>query len=130
MISSLNIITVLKISYDTNAPKTEQITLKPQLITSWADFSKDATAWLGNNLQRDAIKQIYDFKTEIFASKNTDLLAIWRKLQTSDHFYYMSTKRSTDGEVHSYFSPFKTAHDAYLFYTNIIKDLLNKKRLA
>ncbi|MFN8437636.1 MAG: glycoside hydrolase family 57 protein [Cytophagales bacterium] len=119
-----------KISYDTNAPKTEQITLKPQLITSWADFSKDATAWLGNNLQRDAIKQIYDFKTEIFASKNTDLLAIWRKLQTSDHFYYMSTKRSTDGEVHSYFSPFKTAHDAYLFYTNIIKDLLNKKRLA
>ena len=27
-------------------------------------------------------------------------------LQESDHFYYMSTKFFSDGEVHSYFNPY------------------------
>ena len=54
---------------------------------------------------------------------NEDLIKVWSKLQTSDHFYYMSTKFWADGDVHKYFSPFPTPYDACVYYMNVISDL-------
>ena len=51
------------------------------------------------------------------------MVEIWRRLQTSDHFYYMSTKGDDDGAVHSYFSPFQSPYDAFIAYMNVLKDL-------
>jgi alpha-amylase len=42
---------------------------------------------------------------------------------TSDHFYWMSTKSGSDGDVHSYFTPYPSPHDAYLYYMNALADL-------
>jgi alpha-amylase len=43
-------------------------------------------------------------------------------LQVSDHFYYMSTKFLSDGEVHSYFNPYNSPYDAFINYMNVLSD--------
>ena len=91
--------------------------------SSWADTERDTSAWLGNSMQNDAAKKIYEWEKAVISSKNKDLIALWGKLQCSDHFYYMSTKGWNDGAVHGYFSPFRTPYDAYLHFMNIVSDL-------
>ena len=65
---------------------------------SWADQSKDISTWSGNAMQKEALSKIYELKSDI--ENRPDLQEDWRKLQTSDLFYYMSTKTGQDGEVH------------------------------
>jgi alpha-amylase len=86
--------------------------------TSWADEARDLSAWLGNSMQRGALDKVY-----AFVPKTEALKEVWRRLQTSDHFYYMSTKTGPDGEVHSYFSPFESPYEAFISYVNVISDL-------
>lgn len=90
---------------------------------SWADQERNLSAWNGNNLQKEALKMVYGLEKLVKTSRNMDLIHVWSKLQTSDHFYYMSTKVSTDGMVHNYFSPYSSPYDAYIFYMNALSDL-------
>lgn len=99
----------------------------PHTIT-WADTERDLTAWLGNNLQHNAINALYALQDPILSSGDLDLIEDWRKLQTSDHFYYMCTKWFNDGDVHAYFSPYSSPYDAFLYFMNAVTDL--KVRLA
>jgi alpha-amylase len=69
-------------------------------------------------MQRGALDKVY-----AFVPKTEALKEVWRRLQTSDHFYYMSTKTGPDGEVHSYFSPFESPYEAFISYVNVISDL-------
>ncbi len=46
----------------------------------------------------------------------------WNYLQVSDHFYYMSTKYFSDGEVHNYFNPFDSPYEAFINYMNVLSD--------
>lgn len=92
-------------------------------ITSWADSEKDLTAWVSNSMEFEAINKIYRIRDAVRQSENKGLVHVWRKLQTSDHFYYMSTKDASDGEVHNYFSPFDTPFDAYIYFMNILSDI-------
>lgn len=91
-------------------------------FVSWADSERDLSAWLGNNMQQEALKKIYSISDDVVASDNKDLMEVWGKLQTSDHFYYMSTKFWSDGDVHKYFSPYNSPYDAYIFYMNVFAD--------
>ena len=52
----------------------------------------------------------------------TTLMQDFTYLQVSDHFYYMSTKFFSDGEVHSYFNPYDTPYDAFINYMNVLSD--------
>jgi alpha-amylase len=90
---------------------------------SWADVDRDLTAWRGNALQVDTLAKLYDLTKTVVAIKNPVLLADWRKLQTSDHFYYMCTKWSADGDVHAYFSPYADPFDAYNRFCVVLVDL-------
>jgi alpha-amylase len=47
-------------------------------------------------------------------------LRLWRLLGVSDHFYYMTTKTGSEGEVHSYFSPYKSPYAAFEAYIEAI----------
>ncbi|MBW2978155.1 glycoside hydrolase family 57 protein [Candidatus Woesearchaeota archaeon] len=97
---------------------------------SWADVERDLSAWLGNSMQKSAIDYIYHLEKDIKASKNKKLIQDWRKLQTSDHFYYMCTKWFNDGDVHKYFNPYDSPYDSFIAFMNIINDLkirLNKR---
>jgi alpha-amylase len=94
----------------------------PEAI-SWADTERDLSAWLGNPMQDTSITWLYSFENRVKQSGDSNLLHIWRKLQTSDHFYYMCTKFWNDGDVHKYFSVYDTPHDSYTIMNNILTDL-------
>ncbi|MBC8481219.1 MAG: alpha-amylase [Planctomycetes bacterium] len=97
----------------------------PHLI-SWADTERDLTAWIGNPMQSSALHEIYRLEKKIKSSKDKKLISDWRKLQTSDHFYYMCTKYFDDGDVHKYFNPYDSPYDSYINYMNVLDNL--KKR--
>jgi len=89
---------------------------------SWADEERDLSAWLGNEMQQEAFHKLYDLGERVAMSGDRDLLIDYRNLQVSDHFYYMSTKFFSDGEVHSYFNPYNTPYDAFINYMNVLSD--------
>ena len=90
-------------------------------VTSWADEARDLSAWCGNSMQQSALEKIY-----AFIPKSESVREEWRRLQASDHFYYMSTKSGPDGDVHSYFSPFESPYDAFISYANVLSDLVTR----
>lgn len=90
---------------------------------SWADVERDTSAWLGNSLQDSAAEYAYSLEDAVMESGDMSIIHTWRKLLTSDHFYYMCTKWCSDGDVHKYFNPYKTPYDAYISYTNVLNDL-------
>ena len=94
----------------------------PQTIT-WADTERDLSAWLGNAMQGASIKALYDLQSKIIDSQDLGLINDWRRLQTSDHFYYMCTKWFNDGDIHAYFSPYDTPYEAYINFMNAFHDL-------
>ena len=108
-------------------PARERLTV-PGFI-SWADHERDVSAWLGNEMQRDAFDSLLKLETDIKALHNLALLNEWRLLQTSDHFYYMSTKKGTDGDVHHYFSPYPSPYEAFINYMNVLTDFALKVKI-
>jgi alpha-amylase len=105
-------------------------TIKVPYPISWADAERDLTAWLGNDLQKESFNKLYELKTEIKKINDPELLQDWEYLQTSDHFYYMSTKWFSDGEVHAYFNPYKDPYEAFINYMNVLSDFaLRVKKL-
>jgi alpha-amylase len=99
----------------------------PYTVT-WADTERDLTAWLGNNMQQQAINELYELSRKIMATNDLKLIDDWRRLQTSDHFYYMCTKWFNDGDVHAYFSPYGSPYDAFINYMNVYHDMLWRLR--
>ena len=95
---------------------------------SWADIERDLSAWRGNQIQEAAMQGLYELEEPIKTSGDEALLDIWRRLQTSDHFYYMCTKYWNDGDVHKYFSPYESPYEAYRRYSHALCDL--KQRLS
>ena len=89
---------------------------------SWADLERDTSAWMGNSMQDSALSEIYNLESQVKKKGDPELTAIWRKLLTSDHFYYMCTKWSSDGEVHRYFTHFENAESAWICFQNIVND--------
>lgn len=90
---------------------------------SWADVERDLSAWLSNPMQIDAIKKLYDLEKTILKTGDEELIQDWRRMQTSDHFYYMCTKFFEDGDVHKYFNPYETPYEAFINFMNAIQDL-------
>ncbi len=109
---------------------------------SWADTERDLTAWRGNAMQWNALEETYRLELEI-KKKLADarakgdaaltkhlgfVLGDWRKLTTSDHFYYMCTKYFADGDVHKYFNPYDSPYDSYINFMNVLDNV--RTRLA
>ena len=99
----------------------------PNTIT-WADTERDLSAWLGNSMQTGSIQALYDLEDRVLGTDDLPLIEDWRRLTTSDHFYYMCTKYFNDGDIHAYFSPYKTPYEAYMNFMNAYHDV--KFRLA
>ena len=91
---------------------------------SWADEERDITAWLGNELQQDAYNKLYEQTEKLSIVNEPSLWEDFGHLQESDHFYYMSTKFFSDGEVHRYFNPYNTPYEAFINYMNALSDFI------
>ena len=91
---------------------------------SWADQNRDLGAWLGNDLQRSAFEAVKKVGVVVRQARDPTILADWRKLLTSDHFYYMYVSgHGADQGVHDYFSSYDSPYDAYANYMNALSDL-------
>ena len=74
-------------------------------------------------MQSSSIAALYGLQDAIIQSGDLALIEDWRKLQTSDHFYYMCTKWFNDGDIHAYFSPYDTPYQAYINFMNAFRDI-------
>ncbi len=91
---------------------------------SWADQNRDLGAWLGNDLQRSAFEAAKKVGVVARQAGDPAILEDWRKLLTSDHFYYMYVSgHGADLGVHQYFSSYESPYDAYANYMNALTDL-------
>jgi alpha-amylase len=103
---------------------TPKDTLSVPYTMSWADQNRDLGAWLGNDLQRSAFEAIKKVGIVVRETHDPAILADWRKLLTSDHFYYMYVSgHGADQGVHQYFSSYDSPYDAYANYMNALSDL-------
>jgi alpha-amylase len=100
---------------------------------SWADVDRDLSAWQGNPIQDAALRAAYRLEVPVReaakrmeAEEGAQLIETWRRLLTSDHFYYMCTKYFADGDVHKYFSPYESPYDAHILYMNVLADMAER----
>ena len=114
-------LTMITLSEAARALKPKETLSVPEHI-SWADQERDLSAWLGNDMQRDSFYTVCRMEQSVKSMNDPELLKQWRYLLTSDHFYYMSTKKSSDGSVHSYFSPYPSPYEAFINFMNVIAD--------
>ena len=93
---------------------------------SWADADRDVSTWLGNDMQFACFNELKDIGKKLKKRGDEELLNVWRRLQTSDHLYYVSTKGLEDGDVHAYFSHYDSPYDGFINYMNVLQDLKQK----
>ena len=89
---------------------------------SWDYEGRDLTAWLGNDMQKDAIHTLYKMTERVQALGAPDITRDFERLQSSDHFHYMSTKWFT-AHAPDRPNPFPSPYDAYITYMNVLSDL-------
>jgi alpha-amylase len=97
---------------------------------SWADLERDASCWLGNTMQWAYYTNVRRLEPIVNEADDKEFSKLWRCFQTSDHLYYMFTAGGGPGEVHSYFSPFKTPTDAHVTAQAAILDFESRLKLA
>ena len=96
---------------------------------SWDDAGRDLNAWLGNDMQKDAIHDIYKLTERVRSLNRPDLLRDFERLQTADHFHNMSTKWFTVF-MPDRPNPFPSPYDAYIVYMNVLADFEMRVRAA
>lgn len=88
------------------------------------DEARDVSAWKGNELQNEALNKLYAVAERVSLCEDRRLKQDWEYLQSSDHFYYMSTKNMADGASHAAFSPYDSPFAAFTNYMNVLADFL------
>ncbi|MBR3540921.1 MAG: glycoside hydrolase family 57 protein [Bacteroidales bacterium] len=86
---------------------------------SWDGYDKDVSAWMGNDLQNEAIRAIYSISERLHMSNNEILRQDFAYLLSADHFKFMSTKMGS----YVPFSPYDSSFDAFTNYLNIVSDM-------
>lgn len=95
-------------------------TLAVSYPISWVDEEKDCSSWLGNVLQQEAFRKICEMGERVHMCEPRRIRQDWYYLQSSDHFYYMSTKHMGAGG----FSPYDSPYEAFINYMNVLSDFI------
>ena len=86
---------------------------------SWDGYDKDVSAWMGNDLQHEAIRAVYSIFERLQLSTNDVLKQDFAYLLSADHFKFMSTKQG----AYVPFSPYDSSYEAFSNYMNVISDM-------
>jgi alpha-amylase len=89
---------------------------------SWADQEMDASAWLGNPMQKMLFEKLQELEEKVKELDDDEVLDVWRKMLTSDHLHHIATKTMDDGSVHNYFSYFDHPHQGFAVITEHLMD--------
>lgn len=87
--------------------------------------------WSGNEMQEDALRRLYELEKDLVMLGDEKLVEKWRKLSTSDHFFYMNTVSFRGGNEYKH-NIYGSPYDAYLYYINALSDLkyqINMKKV-
>lgn len=87
---------------------------------SWVDEERDTSSWLGNVLQQEAFRKICEIGERVRMCEPRRIRQDWYYLQSSDHFYYMSTKHMGQKG----FSPYDNPYDAFNNYMNVLSGFI------
>lgn len=88
---------------------------------SWTDEARDVSTWLGNRLQNEAFHKLNALAERVRMCDDRRIKQDWNYLQSSDHFFFMSTKY---GAGRSSFSPYESPYDAFTNYMNVLSDFI------
>lgn len=92
---------------------------------SWFDEERDTTAWLGNEMQHEAINSLYNISNEIVNCNDEAIKNDWNNLQSVDNLAYMSTKWVTGiSNIRMRNNYYPSAYDAFINYMNILSDIM------
>lgn len=94
--------------------------ISTQFAISWANEERDCSSWLGNILQQEAFSKVNAISERVRLVQDRRIKQDWDYLQSSDHFYYMNTKRASAKG----FSPYDNPYDAFNNYMNVLSDFL------
>lgn len=76
----------------------------------------------GNELQKEAMKQLLKLGKQVVSSANPNLKTDWQYLQTSDHFQLMDENHPYYIEYNNDQSIYKSRYDAFINFMNILED--------
>jgi alpha-amylase len=99
---------------------------------SWTNSWHDLSSWRGNSYQENAfskLQELHEIAMKLYdnqAPQAQQLLKAYRKLTTSDHFYYMSDLPGADGEMHAIFNAYPSPKDAYETYVTVLDSISQK----
>ena len=74
-------------------------------------------------MQREAFYTLYELEDSVIAFADAEMRKDWVKLQSADHFYYMSTGQSDSDQIPPRFSPYHSPYQAFINYMNVLSDL-------
>ncbi|MGN6506197.1 MAG: glycoside hydrolase family 57 protein [Tepidisphaeraceae bacterium] len=97
-------------------------------LTSWADEDHDLSTWLGNAMQSNALHELFKLESKLKQHADRSLLTDWRKLGSSDHFYYMCTKHWGEGKSPRYPNPYESPYDSYINFMNVLDNIQSRLR--
>lgn len=93
---------------------------KSEEFTTWANVQNDLRTWVGQDNQNRAHRKMTVLLTLIknldprYTDEYDPILEMWRKLSTSDHFYYMPFHDSPREQMAlDLFSPYESPQTAY-----------------
>ena len=86
---------------------------------SWDGYDKDVSAWMGNDLQHEALRAVFSIFERLQLSTNEVLKQDFAYLLSADHFKFMSTKQG----AYVPFSPYDSSFEAFTNYMNVISDM-------
>jgi len=96
---------------------------------SWEGEERDLSHWMGNELQREAFRKLYELTYRISRCDDPDLKNDWDYLQSDKHFALMTTKRTDGLSTDPRINPFGSPYEAFINYMNILSDLKNRLNL-
>jgi alpha-amylase len=95
-----------------------QISVPDYIAVAGVDLSE----WFGNDRQREAFSAMIALEQPVKRTGDSHLIRMWKLLQSSDHFYYMSDKAEGAGSL----SPCQSPQHAFESYMACIQYLNNK----
>ena len=96
---------------------------------SWADIERNTSGWIGNTMQWAYYTTTKELEPLVREANDEEFSKLWRNFLISDHLYYMYTAGGGPGEVHTYFSPYKTPLDAAVTVQSAVSDFESRLRL-
>lgn len=119
-----------------------QFSLPSELLTNYSPISSiDANkpvCWVenfnssyfpGNELQKEAMKQLFKHSEKMKAIQNSNLKTDWQYLQSSDHFHLMDENHPDYRFKETELRAFKSKYEAFINYMNILSDFSQRLKM-